>query len=302
MSGQGGHRAIWRTLDGRAPKIIAHRGASGLLPEHTLAAYALGLAQGADIIEPDLVPSADGVLFCRHEPLLARSTDIGSRPDLASRSRDGDWPSIELTAAEIDQLRAVQPFAGRDRSHDGRHAVPRFSALIQWAADAAIAGGRELLLYPEIKHPAAFAAAGHDPLPQFTGIAGALPNGVRLAVQCFDAAALRRIYEATGLPCTLLLDATADPLRELDRHHEWLAALGVDKRLLWRDDAPSSLVAAAHEAGLRVDAWTYRDDQPAEMFVDIDRELRATMQLGVDGLFCDFPATAVAVRAALAGD
>ena len=62
----------WKTLDGRAPLLIAHRGASGYRPEHTLEAYALGIEQGADFIEPDLVLSQDGVLHARHEPMLAR--------------------------------------------------------------------------------------------------------------------------------------------------------------------------------------------------------------------------------------
>jgi glycerophosphoryl diester phosphodiesterase len=56
----------WNTLDGAPPLVIAHRGASGLRPEHTIEGYALALAQGADVIEPDLVPSADRVLFARH--------------------------------------------------------------------------------------------------------------------------------------------------------------------------------------------------------------------------------------------
>ena len=79
----------WNTLDHSPPLIIAHRGASGLRPEHTLEGYALALEQGADVIEPDLVPSADGVLFARHDAGLARSTDIASREAFRGRSRDG---------------------------------------------------------------------------------------------------------------------------------------------------------------------------------------------------------------------
>src|SRR5689334_5361497 len=84
----GNHRAmLWNTLNGLPPRIIAHRGASGQRPEHTLEAYALAVAQGADALEPDLVASRDGVLFARHDIVLARSTDIAVRAEFAARTR-----------------------------------------------------------------------------------------------------------------------------------------------------------------------------------------------------------------------
>ncbi len=289
----------WRTLDGAAPEVIAHRGASGLLPEHTLAGYALGLQQAADLIEPDLVVSADGVLFCRHDPTLARSTDIAQRSEFADRCDGDDWPLWQLGSGEIDRLRAIQPQPGRSRAHDGFHPVPRFSAMLAWAAEAARQRGRDVVLYPEIKHPSRFAELGCDPLPPFIAIATAPPRGVQLRVQCFEAEPLRRICQATGLPGTLLLQHGDDWRAAIARHGGWLSALGVDKRLLHHDGCPGELVDAAHAAGLRVDAWTFRDDAPPADFGDIDAELRAAFALGVDGVFCDFPATAVAVRQAL---
>jgi glycerophosphoryl diester phosphodiesterase len=289
----------WRTLDGNPPLVIAHRGASGLRPEHTIAGYALGLAQGADVIEPDLVPSADGVLYCRHEPALGQSTDIASRPAFSQRCRDGDWQSFDLHAHELDGLRAMQPFPGRASTHDGQFPVPRFSALIAWAAQAAAERGAKVVLYPEIKHPTQLAAAGHDPLPMFIKAVREIPAGVEVRVQCFEAGPLRRMHDATGLACTLLLDADADWRQEIAAHRGWLAALGVNKQLLWRDGHDSGLRGAVHAAGVRVDAWTYRDDRPAASAASVEDELRQAMQLGVDGLFCDFPATGVAVRARL---
>jgi glycerophosphoryl diester phosphodiesterase len=79
------------TLDGKPPLIIGHRGASGYLPEHTLEAYQLAIDQGADVIEPDFISTKDGVLIARHDPNLATSTDVASRPEFASRKRV-DWP------------------------------------------------------------------------------------------------------------------------------------------------------------------------------------------------------------------
>lgn len=285
----------WLTLDGRAPLILAHRGASGLRPEHTLDGYALGLAQQADVIEPDLVPSADGILFARHEPALARSSDVAARPAFASRGRDGDWWSVDLSAAEIDQLRARQPFPGRGVEHDDRHAIPRFSAVLDWAASAAHERQRDVILYPEIKHPNEFAARGLDPVPMFVEVARAIPSSVQVWVQCFEAEPLRRVCEATGLPCALLLDSEDDWSLAITAHGEWLSRLGVNKKMLSR-----ALLDQAHARGLAVDAWTFRDDAVGQGYASIDAELTAALRLGIDGAFCDFPATAVAVRQRLA--
>lgn len=288
----------WPTLDASAPLVIAHRGASGLWPEHVLPGYAQALADGADIIEPDLVPSRDGVLFCRHDPTLARSTDIAQRPEFADRRRDGDWPVDALDAAEIDQLRAIQPYPGRSVVHDRQHAVPRFSTLLDWAGEQASARGRRVLLYPEIKHPSLFADRGRDPVPLFAEALRRRPAGVEVLLQCFEAAPLRRAFEATGCPPALLVDTRADPRALLAEHGDWLSGLALSKRHLAGPGA-AALVEAIHRRGLRVDAWTFRDDAVGEGFARIEEELAAAMQLGVDRLFCDFPATAVTVRAAL---
>src|SRR4249919_2321387 len=127
----------WNTLSQNAPVIIAHRGASGLRPEHTLEGYALALAQGADVVEPDLLPSADRVLFARHERDLGGTTDIAARTTFAARQSDGVWRSDDLLAVEIDALRARQPFPGRSLEFDGRYAVPRWHEVIAWAARSA---------------------------------------------------------------------------------------------------------------------------------------------------------------------
>ncbi len=288
----------WPTLHGAPPDIIAHRGASGLMPEHTLAGYALALSQGADIIEPDLVPSRDGVLFARHEPGLTRSTDIALRPEFGPRQREGDWHSVDFDADELDSLRAIQPFPGRSAAEDRCHAIPRFDSILRWAERAAAECGSRVRLYPEIKHPSRLAALGHDPVPKFIEAVVRLPAGVEVWVQCFEPAPLRRVFDATGLPSCLLLDADADWQVAIDQHGEWLFSLGVSKRLLTDEHGrPSGLIEVAHRAGLRVDAWTFRDDAVAPGFLGIEDELTEAMRLGVDGVFCDFPKTGLAVRA-----
>lgn len=290
----------WCTLTGAPPEVIAHRGASGERPEHTLAGYQLALDQGADVIEPDLVPSRDGVLFARHDPYLSRSTDVAARAGFADRRREGDWWSVDFDARELDGLRAVQPFRGRSDAHDRKHAIPRWDAIVEWAGEQAERRGRPVVLYPEIKHPAALAGAGRDPVPLFIAAVRALPPKVAVRVQCVEPEPLRAIHLATGLPCTLLLDERADWREAIDLHGAWLAALGVEKPLLWdRWGGESELVDVAHAAGLRVDAWTFRDDVLPEGVDGIEDELRLAMRTGIDGLFCDFPATALRVRAAI---
>jgi len=131
----------WPTLDGAPPRIIAHRGASGPMPEHTLEGYALALEQGADVIEPDLVSSRDAQLVIRHDRDLTRSTDIATRPEFAARRRNGDWWIEDLDLAEIARLRAVQPFPSRDHAYDGRFRIPTFAAALLWAETEARRSG-----------------------------------------------------------------------------------------------------------------------------------------------------------------
>ncbi|MCB1552193.1 MAG: hypothetical protein KDJ14_00190 [Xanthomonadales bacterium] len=279
----------------RVPRIIAHRGASGPLPEHTLAGYQLGLDQGADIIEPDLVLSRDGVLFCRHDIGLARSTDVAARDAFVDRRVDDDWPCHAFSADELARLRAVQPFPLRDHAHDGLHAPPSFAQAMCWAAEQFAARGRAVMLYPEIKHPEVFIARGLDPVPAFAAAVAQRPHGVDVAVQCFDASTLRRLRDATGLRCCALVDSQGDPWRALSEQGDWIWSIGLSKKWLFSGRGPE-IVRAAHECGVEIHAWTFRDDQVGPGFATIQQELGAAMDLGVDALFCDYPATAVAVR------
>jgi glycerophosphoryl diester phosphodiesterase len=292
--------ARWRTLDGSPTRIIAHRGASGPWPEHTLPAYEQGLQDRADVLEPDLVITRDAQLLVRHDRGLRRSTDIAARPEFAARRAGGDWPVDSFDRAELAPLRAVQPFAQRERRHDGRFELLDFRQLLDWAEHAARVGGAPLTLYPELKHPAQFAAAGLDPVPPFIAALGDLEaRGLRVWLQCFERAPLHRVRDALGLPVHLLVEAPCDWRALIDGLDEGIAGLGVDKTLLL--DArfhDSGLVDRAHARGLAVHAWTYRDDVPLAGLRGVRHELETAFALGVDAVFCDFPATAVACRAA----
>lgn len=151
--------------------VIAHRGASGERPEHTLEAYRLGIEQGADFIEPDLVPTRDGVLVARHENALSVSTDVAERPEFADRKTrkriDGawveDWFSEDFTLAELRTLRARETRPATrpgSAAFDGQFGIPTFAEVIALAQAESRRLGRPIGVYPETKHPTFFLHEG----------------------------------------------------------------------------------------------------------------------------------------------
>ena len=274
-------------------QIIAHRGASGDRPEHTLAGYALAIEQGANIIEPDLVFSADGVLFCRHDPNLRRATDIASRRVLAEGE---DVGVADLTAAELRELRCIQPWPAREQSFNGRYTIPSFSELLDLLDAESRRRNRRLLVYPEAKHPELFHPRGHDfeaaLAAEFDRRGWHGPNAP-VWLQCFDHGLLQRFKARFGMPCFALADQ--DSAVDLAALSQWCDGLGVAKtRLLTAQGGPSEFTREAHARGLRLHAWTVRHDQPNSRFASTALELRALAAIGVEACFCDFPGRALA--------
>ena len=149
----------FKTLSGAEPLVIAHRGASGILPEHTLEAYRAAIEQGADFIEPDLVLTKDGVMIDRHEPMLDGTTDVASKfPADRMRTREVDgvpttaYFASDFTLAEIKTLRAVQPRANRPQGYNGLYEIPTLDEVIALAKAEGTKRGRAVGIYPEIKH------------------------------------------------------------------------------------------------------------------------------------------------------
>lgn len=297
----------WTTLDWKPTRIIAHRGASGLRPEHTAVGYELAIAQGADVIEPDLVPSRDGVLFARHDAGLRRSTDIARRREFAVRAgfdRSGrrDWPVQCFDSEELARLRAVQPFGLRSRAFDSRFALPTFAEVLDIAARRS-SSDRRLGVYPELKHPFFFATQGIDVTAICINLLRQRGHGGKsdpVWLQCFEIEPLRRIHEALSLPVFFLVEPASigndEWLRALHRQHPWLDGIALPKSALIGAQGNAVLPRAAHDLGWQVHVWTLRDDQVMPDFAAVHDELRALFALGADALFADFPATAVAVR------
>jgi glycerophosphoryl diester phosphodiesterase len=153
------------------PLVIAHRGASGCRPEHTLEAYRLALEQGADFIEPDLVPTRDGRLIARHENELSSSTNVADHPEFAERRStkriDGrfetGWFSEDFTLAEIKTLRAkerIPETRPENKAFDGLFEIPTLEEIIQLVKKEERSTRRKFGLYPETKHPTYFAREG----------------------------------------------------------------------------------------------------------------------------------------------
>ena len=160
------HRAMTDPSLPSAPLVIAHRGASGERPEHTIASYTLAIRQGADVIEPDLVPTKDDVLVARHENEISETTDVAQHPEFADRRTtktiDGQtltgWFVEDFTLAELKTLRAKErlpQLRPANAAYDGQETIPTFAEVI------ALAKAHGVGIYPETKHPTYFASIGH---------------------------------------------------------------------------------------------------------------------------------------------
>ena len=151
-----------KTLDGKPPLIIGHRGLPGLYPEEVIAGYRAAIAAGTDALELDLQSSSDGVLFACHNVFLSDTTDVAQHPEFASRKKsrqvDGvstgpDWYVSDFSAAELKTLRVKQPIATRSKQYDGQYPMATFQEIIDLAKSAMAANpGRTISVYPETKN------------------------------------------------------------------------------------------------------------------------------------------------------
>lgn len=283
------------------PLVIAHRGACGYRPEHTLASYRLAIALGADFVEPDLVSTRDGVLVARHENEIGHTTDVARHPEFADRMAtkvvDGreltGWFTEDFTLAELKTLRAVERLPGLrpgNTRYDGRYDVPTFDEVLELVAEESTRLGREVGVYPETKSPSYFDGLGlalEAPLLDALARHGLDHAGAPVLVQSFEPDNLRRLRGRTSVGLVQLVAATGRvdlvTATGLRRVAQYADAVGVDKQLVL--PGPSSVVADAHAAGLQVHVWTLRDE------TDSIEDTWAFVDAGVDGLFTDQPDT-----------
>ena len=282
----------------RRPAVIAHRGASGLRPEHTIEAYRLGIAQGADFVEPDLVMTRDGALVARHENEISGTTDVADRAEFAERRAtrmvDGrqltGWFTEDFTLAELRTLRArerLPELRPASAAYDGRFGLVTLEEIIALVGEESRARGREIGIVAELKHAAHFdeirLPIDRALLPLIAGLGRDDP----FFIECFEPGILSRLRGQTEVRLAQLLAETGGPpdgapvgyaemvtpagLAEIARYAD---AIGPAKALIVPRDAdgaslaPTSLVADAHAAGLLVFPWTFRSENfflPAEL-------------------------------------
>lgn len=213
-AGDGRDREAERT----SPLVLGHRGATGYLPEHTLASYAMAIEQGADFIEPDLVSTRDGVLIARHEVDITGTTDVAAHPEFAARrptkTIDGitstGWFADDFTLAEIRTLRAVQRLGFRPQQYNGVFGIPTFAEVIELAQAARRVKGRVVGVYPETKHPTYHQSVG---LPLERKVVSVLQRygwnhrSAPVFIQSFEVANLKFLNRLTAVRLVQLIDA-----------------------------------------------------------------------------------------------
>jgi len=321
-------------MDFPRPIIIGHRGACGHLPEHTLASYALGIALGADFIEPDLVVTKDGALIARHENEIGTTTDVADKFSERKTRKVVDGKTVEgffaedLTLAEVRTLRTRERLPFRDQSRNGLFPVPTFQEIIDLVRRKERETGRCIGLYPETKHPSYFRSIGlalEGRLVEILERNGYSGPDAPVYIQSFEMKNLKDLRRMTGVPLIFLLEASdvrpydfvlsGDPRTYGDlTTPAALAAIaaiaqgiGPWKRLIVPEEsdkslvAPTTLIADAHAAGLLVHPYTFRNEGrylSPDYAGDPSAEYRHFFALGVDGVFSDFPDTAATARTA----
>ncbi len=200
------------------PLVLGHRGATGYLPEHTLASYQLAISQGADYIEPDLVSTKDGVLIARHEVNITDTTDVAARPEFQARRTtkviDGisetGWFADDFTLAEIKQLRAKQRLLFRPTQFDGLYEVPTFAEVLALVKHARQRTGRVIGVYPETKHPTYHQSVKlplEEKLIQALSAFGLNRHDSPVFIQSFEVANLKQLNRMTPVRLVQLIDA-----------------------------------------------------------------------------------------------
>jgi glycerophosphoryl diester phosphodiesterase len=224
------------------PVIIAHRGASGYVPEHTLAAYFLAIQQGADFVEPDLVSTKDGVLVARHENEIGGTTDVEAHAEFAdrrtTRTVDGvsiaGWFTEDFTLAELKTLRARERIAQlrpANARFDGHFEIPTLDEILDLVHGADVVRAhsararhepapRRIGIYPETKHPSYFSGIGlslEQPLLAALARHGYEGAEAPIFIQSFETANLKQLRTLTQIPLVQLIAAAGAPF-------DWAAA------------------------------------------------------------------------------
>ncbi len=341
-----------------ATAVTGHRGASALRPEHTLAAYLQAIDDGADIIEPDLVATKDGVLVARHENEIGGTTNVATVTQFASRRStrtiDGipvtGWFTEDFTLAELKTLRAKERIPlnrPANMSYDGQFEIPTLQEVIDLVKRESLARNKVIGIYPETKHPTYFKGIGlplEKRLVDQLVASGYRGKGAAVFLQSFEVANLKELRSLTDMRIVQLIDNPLNPPAangaprnapydfvasgSKRTYADLVSPAGLKEIATYADvvspykeviiprtaanelGAPSSFVADAKAAGLKVHTWTLRPENPflpvslrrgdaasPSQRGDAVAEIHAYLKAGIDGFFTDDPAVG---RAAVA--
>ncbi|KFI05815.1 glycerophosphodiester phosphodiesterase [Massilia sp. BSC265] len=282
------------------PTVTAHRGASAVRPEHTLAAYQKAIEDGADIVEPDLVPTKDGVLVARHENEISGTTNVATLPQFAARKAsktiDGvpvtGWFTEDFTLAELKTLRARERIPANrpaNVAYNDQFEIPTLQEIIDLVKRESQARNKVIGIYPETKHPSYFKSIG---LPMERRLVDTLlANGYRgkdaaVFIQSFETANLKELRTMTDMRLVQLLDNPANAPYDFvaakngRTYADLVTAAGLKEIATYADvvspykeiiiprtsanelGTPTQFVANARAAGLKVHTWTLRPENP----------------------------------------
>lgn len=312
------------------PLVIGHRGANGLLPEHTLEAYQLAISQGADYIEPDLVMTKDGHLIARHENEIGGTTDVAQKFPGRKRIKmiDGHkmtgWFTEDFTLAEIKQLKAKQRLDFRDQSYNGKYSIPTLNEILKMVTTHNQKATQKVGLYIETKHPSYFKSIQQPlegPLLKALSNFGLNHQSAKVFIQSFEISNLKTLNAWTDLKLVQLIDSEAAPYDQvlaknklsyadmitpsgLEKIAQYADGIGPYKRLIVPEkngklQPPTDLIPNAHKARLVVHPWTFRSDDyylHKSYQGQPEKEYIQFFKLGVDGVFSDFTHDAFRAR------
>jgi glycerophosphoryl diester phosphodiesterase len=318
----------------KIPLIIGHRGACGYRPEHTLASYELAIDMGADFIEPDLVVTQDGFLIARHENEISTTSDVATKFPLRKKTKlvDGKkiegWFTEDLTLSEIKSLKAKERLEFRSNQYNYIYDIPTFEEIIILVKRKEVELKRTIGIYPELKHSTYFAALGLPLEDRFVEVLrryGYTKSSDPIIVQSFEVSNLKYLHKLTEVRLMQLLDEPQEQPydfvvkgdsktyldltkpNELKNIASYASVIGPYKRFIVPVDKdnqtmpPTDLIKQAHDVGLLVHAYTFRNEKKY-LAKDYDDnpllEYKAFFELGIDGVFTDFPDTAVKAKSA----
>jgi glycerophosphoryl diester phosphodiesterase len=333
------------------PSVTGHRGASAVRPEHTLASYQKAIDDGADIIEPDLVSTKDGVLVTRHENEIGGTTNVADVAAFASRKTtktiDGvpvtGWFTEDFTLAELKTLRARERIPANrpaNTAYNDQFDIPTLQEVVDLVRKESKAKNRTIGIYPETKHPTYFKSIGlpmEKRLVDLLVASGYRGKDAAVYLQSFEVANLKELRALTTMRITQLIDNPLNPPASngapQNAPYDFVAAkngrtyadmvtpAGLKEIAAYADvvspyktviiprtaanelGAPTSFVADAHAAGLKVHTWTFRPENPflptsmrapvvtsPSQRGDGIAEITAYLKAGIDGFFTDDPA------------